>query len=193
MIINVLWAGMIAAGATSFVFMVAWAWFHSPERTVDEVVDYLHPIDLEKVHSLLDPALEWSLRRNLGPHEFRSTQRKRMHLYIEFLRRMAHNAGIMVEYGNQEAEHTNEEAAKLARALQQEALHVRIYALASSLKVRFWLLLNSLSLVPAPSLPSLRSICGIEGWENYGRLKSAAATLFIVLKNDRCGELLQNL
>jgi hypothetical protein len=191
MIVHVLWAGMIAAGATSFAFMMAWAWFHSPERTIDDVVDFLHPIDLDKVHALLDPAMEWSLRMNLGVVEFRRTQRRRMQLYVEFLQRMAHNAGIMVEYGNQEAEHFNEDAAKLARALQQEAVHVRVYALISSYKVRLWLLLVSMSLLPAPSLTGLRSICGIEGWENYRRLKSAAATLFLVLRNDRCQELLQ--
>ena len=54
MIITILWNLMITAGFASCVVIAAWIWFHFPDRTADDVVDFLLPVDLEKAGILLD-------------------------------------------------------------------------------------------------------------------------------------------
>ncbi len=193
LLLHFIWNVIIAAGFISCVAMAARIWFHFPDRTKDDVVDFLVHIDLEKAETLLDPIAENSLRRTLSPAEFRILQRKRIHLYIEFLQRMSHNAAILVQWGNLEAQRSHERTAQLAHELQQEAVKVRAYSLLALMKLRFWLLirLGSWYMLPTPSLSELRGIYGIEGLDAYDRLKTVASSLFV--GHEKFEELLQNL
>ena len=192
-VIHVVWILIIGAGFLSCILMAARIWFHFPDRTRDDVVDFLVHIDLEKAEALLDPLAEESLRRTLRPGDFRMLQSKRVHLLIELLRRMAHNAAILVQWGNLEAEKAHPRTAQLAQELQQEAVKVRAYSLVALVKLRFWLLISfrSWSVLPVPHLSELREIYGIEGLQAYDRLKTAAGSLFV--GHEKLEELLQNL
>ena len=192
-VIHFIWSLIIAAGSISCVAMAARIWFHFPDRTRDDVVDFLVHIDLEKAETLLDPVAEDSLQRTLRSSEFRMLQSKRVYLLIEFLQRMAHNAAILVQWGNLEAQKSHPRTAQLAHELQQEAVKVRAYSLIALVKLRFWLLisLGSWSVLPVPRLSDLREIYGIEGLRAYERLKTAAGSLFV--GHEKLEELLQNL
>ena len=194
MILSLIWGVMIAAGLLSCLFVAARIWFH-PHPTADEVLDFLVPIDLQKAEGLLDPGLECSLRVALSPSEFRNLQRKRIQLYLECLRRMAHNAAILVECANNEAARTDEQIAHLARALQQEAVIVRIHAVFTSVKLHFWLFtrLDSWHIFPIPNLSDERERYGIRLLETYDRFKTAAASLFSRIRPDKVEELLEKL
>jgi hypothetical protein len=194
MIVTILWGAMIVAGLASTLLIPLWIWFH-PDRTADDVVDFLLPVDLERAERLLDPSVEYSLRVAVSSSEFRELQRRRTYLYLEFLRRMSHNAAILVQCANKEAQGGDEQVADLARAVQQEGVKVRGYAIFTSLKLRFWLLfgLALWYLSAAPSLSEAREMYGIRGLEAYGSLKTAAGSLFSRIRRDRFEELLQNL
>lgn len=191
----ILWWLTITSMIASVIFFAVWTWFHFPDRTHNDVVDFLQHIEMEKVEELLDPASEHQYRVNLSVHDFRRLQRKRVHLYIEFLKRMLHNAGVLVDLGNRQAEHKYTDIATAARALQQEAVTVRVYALLTLLKLRFWLLirLDSWFMLPALSLCDAKETCGIRGLESYDRLKTAASILFVELQSNRLEELIQAL
>jgi hypothetical protein len=195
MMVTILWNLMITAGFMSCVVIAAWIWFHFPDRTADDVVDFLLPVDLEKAEILLDAQAETNLRCDLSRRDFRKLQRKRIHLYVAFVHRMAHNAAVLIEWANREAEGGDEQAALLARDLQQIAVEVRLYALLTMIKLRLWLLLrlDSWQVLPAPSLYEVREVGGILGLESYDRLKTAASFLFLEMGRQNFDELLQNL
>ena len=73
-----------------------------PDRTIDDVAPYLRPTDLETFESILGPAEEFNFRLRLPAREFRQLQRKRVHLLLEYLSRMSHNALVLIEWGNME-------------------------------------------------------------------------------------------
>ena len=195
MIVTILWNLIIATGFLSCVIIAAWIWFHFPDRTADDVIDFLLPVDLEKAERLIDANAETHLRCDLSGRDFRKMQRKRIHLYVALVNRMAHNAAVLIDWANREAEGGDEQAAMLARDLQQIAIEVRLYSLLTMMKLRLWLLirLDSWQLLPAPSLYEVREVGGILGLESYDRLKTAASFLFLEMGCGNFEELLQNL
>lgn len=195
MIAYILWYLVITAGFISCIVTVALIWFRFPDRTSQDVVDFLFPVDFDKAADLLDPELEGRLRKQLSPEEFRRLQRKRIHHYMAYVKRMSHNAAVLVEWANREVESQDERQAELATKLQQLGVEVRLYSLLTLLKLRFWLLvrLDWWTLFPAPSLDDLREAGGVRGLEAYDRLKSAASFLFLELGQGDFEELLHNL
>lgn len=195
MMTYVLWYLMITAGFVCCAVVAAWMWFRFPERTAADVVDFLLPVDMEKVESLLDPEAEGILRRQLSADDFRQLQRKRMHLYLSLVKRMAHNASVLIDWANREAEGNDERMIQLAQDLQQGAVEVRLYSLLTLVKLRFWLLIrvDSWKILPIPSLYDIRESGGIRGSESYDRLKTTAGFLFLEMQQPNFEQLFQNL
>ncbi len=75
MMAYVLWYLVITAGFVSCIVTVALIWFRFPDRTSQDVVDFLLPVDFDKAADLLDPEVEAGLRKQLSPGEFRRLQR----------------------------------------------------------------------------------------------------------------------
>lgn len=191
----VLWYFFIGAGFLACIVTLALMWFRFPERTVDDVVDYLLPVDLDKVEELLDPQTEAILRNQLTSEEFRRLQRKRIHQYVAFLQRMSHNAAILVEWANREADGSDERKKELAAKMQQLGVEVRLYSLVALVKLRFWLLirLDSWRILPAPCLHEVREAAGVKGMESYDKLKTAASFLFLEMGQQNYEQLMHNL
>lgn len=186
---------VIGAGLASCVFIAGWIWFHFPSRTVDDVIGYLRPVDLDAARALINPVSEACSRQSLSRGEFRGQQRKNIYLYSEIVHRMSHNAGILVDWMNTQDGCTQDEIQPLSREVQQESAQVRIYALLTLIKLRFWLAirLHAWAILPAPCLAETNEAGGIEGLESYDRLKTAASRLFLELRSERVDELVQNL
>lgn len=186
---------LIGCGFLTCAVMMGWVWFHFPNRTVDDVIGYLRPVDLDAARELIDPMMESSLRCEMSPSEFRALQHKRIYLYCEVLKRMSHNAGILVDWANRETESENPQVVMLAKEVQKEAIQVRAYALAASVKLRFWLAirLHSWQILPAPNLVDTSESVGIAGLDSYDRLKTAASALYLELRSNCFDQLLQSL
>jgi hypothetical protein len=184
---------IVAWGALSCIYMLRCAWSRFPKRDVDvdDVIPFLYPVDLSLAESLLDPAAEFEFRWKLSPRQFREAQRKRMRLYLELTRRMAHNSRVLVEYADAEKQSADLRRANLASALQDKAIEVRLYALLAGIKLRIWLLLRSDILKPV--LSQLRTAGDIDGLETYHALKTAATAAFVQLPPDEFDSLSRNL
>lgn len=156
-----------------------------PKRTVEDVTPFLRPAEHDELESLLDPAQETNFRMRMSPKEFADWQRRRIHLMREYLLRMSHNALVLVEWGNMEAfeEGGNLENStqrqQLAQELVQAATEFRLYSVLALAKLKLWLVLPAPFnlLLPAPSLPSMRQVFGIDALCSYQRLKTAAGGL----------------
>lgn len=194
---NLIIGGLIAASIICYLVIAISIWFHFPDRSAEDVVDFLSPVDLEKAMNLLDPVAESWLRRDYSPREFRRLQRKRIYHYLEIVYRMSRNAAILIQWAHREEILRNGQITPLAEAIQQHATRVRAYALLSWLKVHFWLLIriDNWHLLPTPSLADMREVCGVRGIEAYDALKTAASRLFLEVNhgNGRFEQLLQNL
>ena len=195
MISYVIWNLFITAGFVAAALAIWLMWFRFPDRTIDDVTDYLLPVDFEKAESLLDPQTEAILRKELSPEEFRALQRKRIHHYLALVQRMAHNAAVLIEWANREARTATGQKLEMVTKLQQVGVEVRFYSLLALIKLRFWLLIRveSWRILPAPSLDDMRQVGGVKGLESYDRLKTAASFLFIEMGQGNFEELLQNL
>ena len=154
-----------------------------PSRTMDDVTPFLRAAEPQELELLLDPAHEMSFRLRMPHKEFAEWQRKRIHLMREYLLRMSHNALVLIEWGNMEvihSEHTpDSERHLLAQQLVQAATEFRLYSFLALAKLKLWLILPPLFkfLLPAPSLPALRKLFGIDALGSYRRLKGAASDL----------------
>jgi hypothetical protein len=184
---------IVAWGALSCIYMLRCAWRRFPKRDVDDVIPFLYPVDIALAESLLDPAAEFEFRWKLRPPQFREAQRKRMRLYLELTRRMAHNATVLVAYADGEKNSQDPRRVSLASTLQEKAVDVRLYALLTRFKLRMRLLLRSEYLTVAPVLPHLRTACEIDGLQTYAALKIAAAAAFVQLLPDELDTLTRNL
>jgi len=122
-----------------------------------------------------------------------SGQRKRMRLYLELTRRMAHNATVLVQYADAENNSCDPRRVGLASTLQQKAIEVRIYSLLTRIKLRLWLLLRSELLTSKPVLAHLRTAGDIDGLQTYNALKIAAAAAFVELPPDELESLTRSL
>jgi hypothetical protein len=70
---------------------------------------------------------------------------------------------------------------------------VRLYALLTGIKLRFWLLLRSDIVVMMPDLSRLRTTGEINGLETYSALKTAATAAFVQLPPEEFDSLTRSL
>lgn len=151
-----------------------------PRRTIDDVTPYLRPAEFEELESLLDPAHEANFRVRLSPQEFRSWQRKRIHLMREYLLRMSHNSLVLIEWGNMEltaeagSRSMSAESQALAEELVKAATEFRLYSFLALAKLKLWIVFR---VDLSASLPGLRNLFGIDSLGSYHRLKAAAGAL----------------
>ncbi|HEY2390401.1 MAG TPA: hypothetical protein VGK22_04450 [Candidatus Angelobacter sp.] len=170
-----------------------------PKRTIDDVTPFLRPSEPQELESLLDPAQEANFRVRMSANEFADWQRKRIHLMREYLLRMSHNALVLIEWGNIETSKGGPESATskqlLAQELVQAATEFRLYSVLALAKLKLWLVLPFpfKFLLPAPSLPSLRKLFGIDALGSYQRLRTAASGLSLAYNNHFHNELLERL
>jgi hypothetical protein len=185
---------MVAWGVLSCIYMLRCAWARFPKRDVDDVIPFLYPVDLSLAESLLDPASEFECRWRLGPSQFRAAQRKRMRLYLELTRRMAHNARVLVEYAVAEkSNNPDPRRVGVATDLQDRAIEMRLYVLLAGARLRFWLFLRSELLTGTPKLSLLRTAGEIDGLQTYSALRTAATAAFVHLPAEARESLTRNL
>ena len=184
---------MVAWGALSCIYMLRCAWARFPKRDVDDVIPFLYPVDLSLAESLLDPASEFEYRWRLSPRQFRAAQRKRMRLYLELTRRMAHNSRVLVEYAVAEKNNPDPRRVSVATDLQDRAIEMRLYALLAGARLKFWLFLRSELLTGTPHLSHLRTAGDIDGLQTYSALRTAATAVFVHLPPDALESLTRNL
>ena len=92
--------GFIAAFLLIFFSRIAYQRFtRFRNRTEDDVVSYLLPIDLGELTGLVDALTEEIMWHELEPLELRKVQMNRMRLLLNYIRRMRHNADVLQEWG----------------------------------------------------------------------------------------------
>ncbi len=168
-------AGIVGWGIVASLYMFLSNLMRFPECTVDDVAEFLRPVDLEQAEMLLDPGAYYSLRWNLDTETLIQIQRKRARIYLELVHRMAHNARVLVELGRREMDARQARQDEIVSQLQQEAFHVSIYCFVTMVKLRILLAIRP---VQAPSLTKCRMAVDLDGIASYKALRLTSTALF---------------
>jgi hypothetical protein len=187
---------ILAVSAVELIYLLYVAWESSrvPRFALDDVIHFLYPVDTGLLANLLDPAADFQLRWNLSPLRLREEQRRRMLVYRELLRRMAHNSAMLAKFDNTAC--GNESfAAGPGSKLQEAALNVRVYCTFARIRLRMWLWIppSAFRFIPAPGLARLRIAASLDGAKAYDELRLAAREAFARLQPAELEALSHNL
>jgi hypothetical protein len=175
MIISIVTFSLVACSILSILYMVYLALVDFPERTVVDVVEFLRPVDLAQAEVFLDPSEDYELKWKLDAKTLREVQRKRARIYLEMVRRMSHNARVLVEFGNWEATRRTGRVAEVIGVLQKEAIRVRMYSFLTIVELNVLLAMRPLQ---TPSLMNFRVVFDIDGISSYKGLREASTAVF---------------
>jgi hypothetical protein len=186
---------IVAAYALAYIWVLYRAWTRIPRRDIDDVVPFLHPVDWPMVEALLDPAADYSLRRQLGCRAFREVQLRRMRLYRESIHRMSDNSKVLAEFCRARFGSSDSPAAGPGSRLEDAHVAVQIYCAFAGARLSIWLSLplDRFGLVPTPDLARLRKAGDLDGLKAYEELKTAATEAFPQLQPAELDSLTRNL
>jgi len=169
-----------------FLAVVALTTVYGPRgHDIDSVILLARKLDPSDLEMLLDAGAEWNLRRSLTPWAFRAAQEDRIRLVREYLQRVGHNAALIQLWVMQEnqllegkAREEYTERDLLVVEAARLALELRLYSIAASLRIWFWMLLRMCRWpLLLPRVTDLRVQCGVNVIEKYRRLTELAVAL----------------
>lgn len=154
----------------------------NPNRTFDELIQYIRSVRIESLRELVDLAHEGYLRLNLSPASFRELQHNRVHLLREFLKRMSHNARFLQDWATTECERSSKTLNREARSSSKELIALcmafRLAASIAQFKLLAWSLkIKLLPFAPIPCLAEARRSHDTDWLYTYERIREAANAL----------------
>jgi len=100
----------------------------TPLTNFDDLTGHTLAVDLDALQNLVDPAETQFLRQKLSPAQFRIVQRERILATAEYVRRISHNAGLLIQLGQLTLAGPDPQLVESARVMVERAGHVRIMA-----------------------------------------------------------------
>jgi hypothetical protein len=180
-----LWLGLAPIAVFAGVALLALLYrriYWVGDRTAEEVLPYLRPLDLVQVEDLFNAGAERYLRLNLTPRQFRRAQRNRITLALEYIRRISHNALILQQWGMYEVNRAraaaNREPGHLSAGMIHASVHCRMSSFVLRLRLHTWLFrIALLPLAAPPSFEVLTNFGSADLLEFYCKLRIAAVEL----------------
>jgi hypothetical protein len=168
----------------------------NPNRTFDELVQYIRTVDLDSLRELIDVAGEGYLRLNLSRSSFRELQRSRVHLLQEFLKRMSHNARFLQDWAIAQCERSLSTQNHAARSSSKELIALcisfRLAARIAHFRLFVWSLqIKLLPFAPIPCLAEARLSHGTDWLYTYERIRETANALGVACDRRYAEKLVQ--
>ncbi len=116
---------------------------NAPIASLDDLTGRSRAVDVEALQNLIDPGETRFLQKALSPAHYRIVQRERTLAAIEYVRNIAHNAGLLIRLGQLALNHPDPRLAQAAQAMVERGLQVRTLAMFALVK------LYTRSLIPA--------------------------------------------
>jgi len=104
------------------------------------------PVDLEAFRNLIDAQQDRFLREHLDGRDYRRVQRARALATAEYLRHVAHNAGIILRVGEFARSSREASVAALGAELVSNAIRLRLFSLVALAQAYLSVVLPGLSL-----------------------------------------------
>jgi hypothetical protein len=158
----------------------------------DDIALFARRVDLSLLEELLDPEAEAQLRKQLSSPAFRRLQRKRIMAACEQIKRISHNADVLLNWASRQYSKIADKGRAhfdatdlLIAGVIESAVRVKSDAWWAVLKLRFWraTLMQLWPFLPSPSLSDLREVYGHDLLQAYESLTSSAGELLLALND----------
>jgi hypothetical protein len=116
------------------------------------------PVDLPAFQNLIAPDEESFLRENLSSRDFRQVQRLRMLAALDYVRRTAHNASVLLRLGEAARASADPSIAQAGQELMNSALHLRMIAMLTQVQLYARVLLPTVQLSPDMLVKDYRTL-----------------------------------
>ena len=152
------------------------------ERTAEEVAPFLRTVPVREVEHLFSAATEHFLRLNMTREQFRRAQLQRIHLALEYVRRISHNALIAQQWAAYEMGRAravgNAECGHLSVDLVGAGVHCRMCSFVLRARLHTWLFrMAFLPFLAPPSFDTLIKYGSADLLDFYGKVRSTAFEL----------------
>jgi hypothetical protein len=114
-------------------------------RNLEDLAGQTQPVDFAAFSNLLDTSQEQFLRQRLSSSDYRRIRRARLLATLEYVKRLAHNAHVLMRLGEAARSSSEPQVAQAAQALVNNALRMRLLAMSVTLKLYGELLVPQLS------------------------------------------------
>jgi hypothetical protein len=127
-------------------------------KSLGDLEGQTKPVDLPAFQNLISAEEELFLRENLSPGDFRQVQRLRMLAALDYVRRTAHNAAVLLRLGEAARASSDPHIAQAGQELMNSALHLRMIAMLAQIQLYARVLLPTVQLSPDKLVKDYRSL-----------------------------------
>jgi len=154
---------------------------HTAVKGLADLEGQTQPVDLAAFQNLIASDEESFLREHLPAADFRKVQRLRMIAALDYIRRTAHNASVLLQLGEAARASSDPQISLAGQELMDSALHLRMIAMMAQGQCYVRILLPTAQLSPDKLLKDYRlltervtRLCQLE---NPAQVSRVAATL----------------
>jgi hypothetical protein len=145
----------------ALLYVVRLARGNSIKIAADELFLSIRPVDIRAFRNLVDPVEEDFLHSRLSPADFRAIHRERLLAAVDYVKGVAHNAGVLIKMGEMARLSADATIAQAGEKLVADSLQLRLYAFQSIARLYIAILLPRVQ---------VRSARIAEGYESMTRL-----------------------
>jgi hypothetical protein len=128
------------------VFVISARRRASAVSDLSELRERTRPVDILAFRNLVDPVEKEFLRQRLEPRQFRTIQRERLRVAVEYTKRVSENAVILSQIGDAARTSADPHVSQAGEQLVNTALRVRIYSLETRARLYAAIVLPSMPL-----------------------------------------------
>ena len=132
-------------------------------RNLEDLAGQTQPVDFAAFSNLLDASQEQFLKQRLSANDYRQLRRARLLATLEYVKRLAHNAQVLMRLGEAARSSSEPEVAKAAQALVNNALRMRLLAMSVTVKLYGELLVPQFSAELEPVADRYRQLTEAAG------------------------------
>lgn len=145
------------------------------DRSAEQVLPSLWPLEAMGVKELFSPAAERHLRATLTDDNFRRAQQHRMVLALEYVRRISHNALVLQQWAAYETSNAGDPKHKrLSMDLIAMSVRCRVYSSLIALRLRCWMITTRLLPLKLPTFEGLIKFGDADLSARYAQLRTSA-------------------
>jgi hypothetical protein len=104
-------------------------------RNLEDLAGQTRPVDFASFNNLLDTSQEQFLKQHLSSSDYRRIRRARLLATLEYVKRLAHNAQVLMRLGEAARTSSEPQVAQAAQTLVNNALRMRLLALSAMIKL----------------------------------------------------------
>jgi hypothetical protein len=104
-------------------------------RNLEDLAGQTQPVDFAAFSNLLDTSQGQFLKQRLSSSDYRRIRRARLLATLEYVKRLAHNAQVLMRLGEAARSSSDPQVATAAQALVNNALRMRLLAMSAIVKL----------------------------------------------------------